>query len=75
MKHHCYECGKEITFWQSRFHPVIGKKERVCAHCFSEVQESLEKYRKFVLNDLDHGHLRSENEVLDTTKEQQKEIL
>ena len=64
MEKYCYECGKKISFWESRFHPVLGKKERVCSDCFSIVEESLENYRNFILNNLDHGHLRKETDYI-----------
>ena len=51
MEKHCNECGKKITFWTSRIHPVQGKEILVCPHCFEVVQESLEKYQAFILND------------------------
>ena len=65
MQKYCYECGKKITFWKSQFHPVRGKKVRVCPQCFDVVLESLEKYQAFVLNDLDnHGMLKKEIDVI-----------
>ena len=66
MKKRCYECGKEITFWKSRFHPVLGRTQRVCPDCFTTIEESLENYRNFILHDLDHGKLRKANEFINT---------
>ncbi|MBU0497967.1 MAG: hypothetical protein KKC68_00140 [Candidatus Thermoplasmatota archaeon] len=64
MLKYCYECGERITFWKSRFHPVRGKKVLVCLHCFEVIQESLEKYQDFILNDLDHGMLKKETDFI-----------
>ena len=64
MKERCYECGKEITFWKSRFHPVLGRTQIVCPECFTIIDDSLEKYRNFILNDLDHGMLKKANDFI-----------
>jgi hypothetical protein len=64
MKKRCYECGKEITFWRSLFHPVLGRTQLVCPDCFNTIDESLEKYRNFILNDLDHGKLNNADEFV-----------
>jgi hypothetical protein len=49
----CYECGKELKFWQGYRHPAFGKKELVCSKCFDVLEESMEKYRDFILSNLD----------------------
>ena len=51
----CYECRIELKFWEGYYHPVLGKKELVCSKCFDILEESIEKYRNFVLVDLEQG--------------------
>lgn len=46
----CFECGKELKFWEGYRHPVLGKKEIVCWKCFEKVENSLEEYRRFILD-------------------------
>jgi len=46
----CFECGKELKFWEGYFHPVLGQKELVCWKCFETVESSVEAYRIFVLD-------------------------
>ena len=57
----CYECGKELKFWEGYRHPALGKKELVCSNCFDSVEESMEKYRKFLLNE--HNDIISEGKL------------
>ena len=66
MKKRCYECGKEISFLNSRFHPVMGRTQRVCPDCFITLEKSLEKYQQFILNDLDHGTLKKVDEFINS---------
>jgi len=46
----CFECGKELKFWEGYRHPVLGMKELVCWKCFERVDNSLEEYRNFILD-------------------------
>lgn len=46
----CFECGKELKFWEGYCHPILGKKELVCWTCFKKVDKSLEEYRNFILD-------------------------
>ena len=45
----CYECGKELKFWEGYRHPALGKNGLVCSECFDFIEESMEQYRNFVL--------------------------
>lgn len=45
----CYECKKKIGIFESYRHPVIGGKKYVCGNCFTIIDESLEKWRKFIV--------------------------
>lgn len=47
----CYECGKELKFWDGYYHPALGKKNLVCSNCFNSVKDSVEKYCKFLFNE------------------------
>ena len=53
----CYECGKELKFWQAYRHPVLGKKEVVCSKCFDVLTESLKKYRDFILKEFGNNSI------------------
>jgi len=44
----CFECGKELKFWEGYRHPILGKKELVCWACFKKVDDSLKEYRNSV---------------------------
>ncbi len=46
----CFECGKELKFWEGYHHPVLGQKELVCWKCFEKVESSVEEYRRFILD-------------------------
>ena len=46
----CYECEKELKFWEGYYHPALGKKEFVCSKCFDSVKQSMENYRNFILS-------------------------
>ena len=46
----CYECGKELKFWEGYFHPGLGHKELVCSDCFNRLEQSMETYRDFILS-------------------------
>jgi len=56
----CYECGKELKFWEGYYHPSLGKKELVCSKCFDNVEESMDKYRNFILS----GFKQKKEEVI-----------
>jgi hypothetical protein len=47
----CYECGKKIRIWNSYHHPSLGKKIFVCSKCYDLIEESMEKYRDFILKE------------------------
>ena len=46
----CFECGKELKFWEGYFHPVLGKKEIICWKCFEKVEKSVEEYSNFIMD-------------------------
>ena len=47
----CYECGKELKFWEGYYHPALGKEELVCSECFNILVESMGKYRNFIIGE------------------------
>jgi hypothetical protein len=55
----CFECGKELKFWEGYHHPILGVKELICWNCYEKVEKSMEEYRKFIL----HGFIRGEQKM------------
>jgi len=45
----CYECGKELKFWEGYSHPNLGKKALVCSKCYDELKRSMDSYCNFIL--------------------------
>jgi hypothetical protein len=56
----CYECGKELKFWEGYRHPGLGKKKLVCSKCFDTLEESIENYSKFI-----SGYFKQEEQISD----------
>jgi hypothetical protein len=46
----CVECGKRLGFFEGYSHPTLGKKSLVCGLCFDKVEESVARWREFVLS-------------------------
>ena len=46
----CEECGKKLGIFEGYQHPTMGKKHLVCSPCFEQVEESVSKWREFVIN-------------------------
>jgi len=46
----CEECGKKLGIFEGYQHPTMGKKHLVCSPCFEQVEESVTKWREFVVN-------------------------
>jgi len=46
----CVECGKELSFFKGYYHPTLGKKSLVCRTCFIQVDESVSRWRDFILS-------------------------
>ena len=47
----CNICGKKLKFWNGYYHPILGKKVIVCSKCFDNLNESIDRYREFILKD------------------------
>ena len=45
----CEECGKKLGIFEGYQHPTLGKKHLVCSPCFDQVEESVAKWREFVV--------------------------
>jgi hypothetical protein len=45
----CEECGKKLGLFEGYQHPTLGKKHLVCNPCFEQVEESVAKWREFVI--------------------------
>ena len=61
----CYECGKDLKFWEGYNHPVLGRGTLVCSKCFKSVAESMEKYRNFILSELKQEESDGKENILD----------
>ena len=46
----CEECGKKLGILEGYQHPTLGRKHLVCSPCFEQVEESVAKWREFVVN-------------------------
>ena len=46
----CVECGKRLGFFEGHYHPTLGKKSLVCGTCFVQVEESVARWRDFILS-------------------------
>jgi hypothetical protein len=46
----CDECGKKIGIFGGYRHPASGGKKYVCGNCFTMIDNSVEKWREFVLS-------------------------
>jgi len=48
-KRKCTECGKNLSFFEGYRHPTLGAYSLVCKECFEKVEESVERWGRFVL--------------------------
>jgi hypothetical protein len=46
----CVECGKKLGLFEGHYHPTLGKKSLVCGMCFVKVEESVARWRDFILS-------------------------
>ncbi len=46
----CKECGKKLGILEGYQHPTMGKRHLVCSPCFEQVEDSVTKWREFVVN-------------------------
>jgi len=46
----CEECGKKLGFFEGYRHLTLGKDFLLCSVCFDKVDESVTKWREFVLS-------------------------
>ena len=46
----CEECGKKLGILEGYQHPTLGRKHLVCSPCFEQVEESVAKWREFILS-------------------------
>jgi hypothetical protein len=46
----CEECGKKLGIFEGYQHPTMGKKHLVCSPCFEQIEDSVAKWREFVVN-------------------------
>jgi len=58
----CEECGKTLGIFKGYRHPTMGKKHLLCSPCFDQVNESVARWREFVLaNSFNNGSSRKDN--------------
>ena len=50
----CDECGKKLGVLGGYRHPVEGREKCLCSECFEKINESEEKYSKFISNSIHH---------------------
>ena len=45
----CEECGKTLGIFEGYRHPTMGKKYHLCSPCFEHVNDSVARWREFVV--------------------------
>jgi len=45
----CIECGKDLSFFEGYRHPTMGIHYLICRECFEKVENSVERWGRFVL--------------------------
>ena len=57
----CEECGKTLGIFNGYRHPTMGKKHHLCSPCFDQVNESVARWREFVIaNSFNNGSSRND---------------
>ena len=57
----CEECGKTLGIFEGFRHPTMGKKHHLCSPCFDQVNDSVARWREFVLaNSFNNGSSRKD---------------
>ena len=46
----CVECGKNLGRFGGYRHPVYNRGKYVCRDCFDRIDESVKKWREFILS-------------------------
>lgn len=59
----CEECGKTLGIFKAYQHPTMGKKHCLCSSCFDQVNESVNRWRDFVLENSFNNNTTSENNI------------
>jgi hypothetical protein len=57
----CEECGKTLGIFEGYQHPTMGKKHNLCSKCFDNVNESVMKWKEFVLSNSFNINVEEEN--------------
>jgi len=57
----CKECGKTLGIFEGYQHPTMGKNHSLCGHCFDNVNESVNKWRDFILNNSFNNNILKNN--------------
>lgn len=48
-KRKCIECGKNMSLFEGYKHPTMGIHFLICRECFEKVENSVERWGRFVL--------------------------
>jgi hypothetical protein len=51
----CKECGKTLGIFKGYRHPTMGKNHNLCSPCYDQVNESVAKWREFVVANTFNG--------------------
>jgi hypothetical protein len=49
QKRKCAECGKNLRLFEGHCHPTMGSGYLVCRECCMKIEQSVERWRRFVL--------------------------
>ena len=57
----CEECGKTLGIFEGYRHPTMGKKHHLCSPCFDNINDSVSRWREFVIaNSFNNGSSRTD---------------
>ena len=51
----CNECGKTLGIFEGYRHPTMGKNHNLCSPCYDQVNESVLRWREFVVTNSFNG--------------------
>lgn len=57
----CEECGKIMGIFEGYRHLTMGRKHSLCSNCFDQVNESVNKWREFFLQNNFNNNMSKNN--------------